>query len=63
MTVPADKIPLTDEFVCSGVPTSTGWTSPGSSLNYNGNMSKTMLVGYMTTNYYEGAILKGNIVD
>ena len=68
MTVPADKIPLTDEFICNGVPTTTtGWAAPtGSNLRSypttgTNRINRTVLVGYMTTDYYEGAILKHDL--
>ena len=63
MTVPVGEMPLTSEFICHGVPTSSTWVLPGSgsALHYNSNMHQTVLLGYMTTNWYEGAILKDNI--
>ena len=63
MTVPVNKTPLTDEFICHGVPSSTKWVLPGqsSSLNYNENINKTILLGFMTTDWYEGAILKDKL--
>ena len=65
MTVPAETVPLSNYFICNGVPTATTWTLPGgtSTLKYNSNMNKTILVSYMTSDWYEGAVLKGNIVD
>jgi large repetitive protein len=66
MTVPVSGtvIPRTDEFICNGVPTSATWTTPGgtSTLTYNTNLNQTVIVGYMTDQWYEGAILKGNIL-
>jgi hypothetical protein len=64
MTVPvSDTVtPMTDEFVCNGVPTNATWTAPdGSTLTYNTNLNQTIVVGYMTDKWYEGAILKGDI--
>ena len=65
MTVPAGTIPLTDEYVCNGVPTSGDLAAPptNSTLRAYTGMNKTILVGYMTQNWYEGAVLKANIVD
>jgi hypothetical protein len=68
MTVPVSDgvIPNTDEFVCNGVPTKFGatWTAPtGSNLTYNSNLEQTIVLGYMTNRWYEGAILKGDIRD
>jgi hypothetical protein len=64
MTVPAQTVPLTDEFVSHGVPESSAvWTAnlpTGSSLKYTG-IDKSILVGYMTTDWYEGALLKKSI--
>jgi hypothetical protein len=62
MTVPAGATPDTDEFICNGVTTNTTWTVPtGSNLNYNTNLNRTIVVGYMTNSHYEGAILRGDI--
>ena len=70
MTVPAgknssgsDSIPKAEEFICHGVPQAAAWTIPGgaSTLKYNTAMNKTMLIAYMTTNWYEGAILKDDM--
>jgi len=63
MTVPVETVPLSDEFICHGVPTASNWLVPnnGSTLHYNKNVNKTMLVGYMTTDWYEGAILKDEV--
>jgi hypothetical protein len=65
MTVPARTIPITTELVSNGVPTSNGgWSNPNSTSTlqgYSGGMDRTILVGYMTENWYEGAILKHNI--
>jgi hypothetical protein len=62
MNVPVSGIPNIDDFVCSGVPTSATWTAPGGTLNYNSNLNQTIIVGYLTDQSYEGAILKGNIL-
>ena len=60
MTVPVETTPVADEFICNGVPTSVdNWTSPGGTLAASPN--KSILVGYMTNTWYEGAILKGNL--
>jgi hypothetical protein len=82
MTVPVGSTPVSDSFVCSGVPTAvTGWAVPNNtntslqgtggttsnlrsySNNYGGtigtkNLSNSVMLGYMTNNWYEGAILK-----
>jgi hypothetical protein len=67
MTIPVsgNVIPNTDEFVCNGVPTASTWTLPGgtSTLTYNTNLNQTIILGYMTNIWYEGAILKGDIRD
>jgi len=70
MTVPVSStvVPRTDEFICNGVPTATTWTPPGnppenqSTLTYNTNLHQSIIVGYMTDQWYEGAIIKGNII-
>ena len=60
MTVPAETTPVADEFICNGVPASTGnWVAPGSTLTASPN--KSILLGFMTNTWYEGAILKGTL--
>jgi hypothetical protein len=72
MTVPAQYVPLTDQYVSNGVPTATGgWVAPVNSTlrtpTANGQeggtniIDRTILVGYMTDRWYEGAVLKHNI--
>jgi len=65
MTVPvgSDVTPSVDEFVCNGVPTGTGdWVPPtGSTLRSYATLNKSILVGYMTDKWYEGAILKRDL--
>jgi len=62
MTVPAMNAPLSTYFVCNGVPETTGgWTAlTGTNAlpTYSGGVNKTILVGYMTSSRYEGAMLK-----
>ena len=63
MSVPAQTVPLKDYYICNGVPVSnTVWAGSlptGSTLNHS-SLSNSILVGYMTSNWYEGAILKVN---
>jgi hypothetical protein len=64
MTVPAGEIPNTQEYVSNGVPTAaTNWTAPnGSTLRTPGaGINNSILVGYMTDRWYEGAVLKHSI--
>jgi hypothetical protein len=76
MTVPAGANPKLDEFICNGVPTSntigtTGWEDPPQNTGANPPiyrlerdsqyLQNSIVVGYMTEYWYEGAILKGNI--
>ena len=65
MTVPTQTVPLAEQFICNGVPeSSTKWGGslpPGSDLVYTG-IDKSILVSYMTTDWYEGAALKYNII-
>ena len=61
MTVPADKIPVADEFVCNGVPLTGTFNQTGSWLSANRDITKSIVLGYMTQSYYEGAILKAEI--
>jgi len=60
MTVPAETVPALD-FVCNGVPTATSWTTP--SGTWPSNISKSILVGYFTSAYYEGAVLKDDMTQ
>ena len=62
MTVPAGAVPLADEFVTNGVPVSpsTAWAPTGGTLRGR-DISKSILVGYMTADWYEGAVLKHDI--
>jgi len=60
MTVPAEAVPALD-FVCNGVPTTTDWTSYRPNSTWPSNISKSILVGYFTSSYYEGAVLKDDM--
>ena len=67
MTVPvhADSVPVAEEtfrFISNGVP-SGAWVTPTASgaVNY-ANIHESILVGYMTNQWYEGAALKYNIL-
>jgi hypothetical protein len=62
MTVPAENIPLSSEFVCNGVPTSGTFVRPnGSTLRDYTAIGTSIFVSYMTNRWYEGAVLKANI--
>jgi hypothetical protein len=64
MTVPVQTLPLADEFICSGVPagTSTAWAPALAAGSLRGrDLSKSILVGYMTEKWYEGAVLKDTL--
>jgi hypothetical protein len=65
MTVPAMNAPLTTYFVCNGVPTTTtSWTNfTGTNAlpTFSGGVNKTILIGYMTSSRYEGAMLKKSL--
>jgi hypothetical protein len=63
MTVPVGTIPLAEEFICNGVPAATtGWAAPaGSTLRTYNNLNRSILLGYMTADWYEGAILKDSL--
>ena len=73
MTVPAREAPLTNEFITNGVPnpgTAQGsWADPNLSNGVAGvpaltrgsvDLRRSVVVGYMTRDYYEGAMLKGD---
>jgi hypothetical protein len=71
MTVPAGSIPNTQEFVSNGVPAGGSLTAPNFEVTdtnptlihrlRDSSIANTILVGYMTDRWYEGAILKYNI--
>jgi hypothetical protein len=64
MTVPVQTLPLADEFICSGVPTGTSiaWAPALAANSLRGrDLSKSILVGYMTEKWYEGAVLKDSL--
>jgi hypothetical protein len=73
MTVPVMNAPLTTYFVCNGVPTTNANWVPLTGTNalsgyYNGTntqanslINKSILVGYMTSPRYEGAMLKKSL--
>jgi len=63
MTVPAENVPTLGELITNGVPTS-GTLSGTSTSGLNGsNLARTILVGYLTSNNYEGAVLKDDILN
>ena len=66
MTLPTVNVPASGELISNGVPSVAGTTFATTNTTglagYNGNdFTKTMLVGYMTTHNYEGAILKKDL--
>jgi hypothetical protein len=64
MTVPVQTLPLADEFICHGVPagTSAAWAPALAANSLRGrDISKSILVGYMTEKWYEGAVLKDTL--
>jgi len=65
MTVPAGRVPLSDVYISNGVPAAnTNWNTnlpAGSDLTY-ADIHQSILVGYMTDNWYEGAALKYNTI-
>jgi len=75
MTVPAINTPVATEIICNGLPTVTGAQTTGArwvDVNTHGtggtpllrndvNLNQSIVIGYMTNAYYEGAILKGNM--
>jgi len=60
MTVPVNRVPNNDDFICNGVPTGGTWSVSAPTYN-GGNLTKTIVVGYMTSDAYEGAIIKSDI--
>ena len=63
MTVPVNRIPTISDYICNGVPGVATWNTEGTTLTYNANLNRTIVIGYMTSSVYEGAILKGDISD
>jgi hypothetical protein len=64
MTVPAINVPLTENFTSMGVPRTSGnWVNPTgtNALPTVSNIHKKMLLGYMTDDRYEGAVLKRDL--
>jgi hypothetical protein len=61
MTVPAQNVPVSNEMICNGVPTAiTNWQDTGLTRGTT-DLTKSIVVGYMTNQNYEGAILKDNM--
>jgi hypothetical protein len=76
MTVPVKEAPMLNEFVCNGVPNPDSamgnWTDPdfdggaaGVPALKRGNIDlrRSVVVGYLTDSYYEGAMLKGDVTQ
>ena len=71
MTVPVNNVPASGNIIANGVPTSGTLSGtaglqnaaalPG--VSAANDITRTMLVGYLTTHYFEGAILKYDIVS
>jgi len=62
MTVPTNAVPASNQIISSGVPSTGTITGTAGLEGYNGdNITRTMIVGYLTSNNYEGAILKYDI--
>ena len=60
MTVPAVNVPTSGELISNGVPAS-GTISGAATTGLNYNVTKSMFVGYLTSNNYEGAVLKKDL--
>jgi large repetitive protein len=68
MTVPVGTVPSPGEFICNGVPTgTTAWTTgnrpTGSTITIYSDLDKSILLSYLTTSWYEGAVLKDNMTS
>jgi len=73
MTVPANGVPVSGEFICNGVPNPTSavgsWIDPNLTGGYSTpaltrgsvDLRRSIVVGYMTGNYYEGAMLNADM--
>jgi len=62
MTVPTERVPVSGQLITSGTPT-TGTINVGANGNaaLNRDIQKSMIVGYLTSFNYEGAVLKHDI--
>ena len=72
MTIPTPRIPLVDHFITNGVPSAAiyggsprqGWHDPADVLagqpllRRNTELNNSIVVGFMTPQWYEGAILR-----
>ena len=66
MTVPAQNTPVSGEMICNGVPTGvTNWQNTELTIGTTPdvNLTKSIVVGYMTNSNYEGAILKDDMTS
>jgi len=62
MTVPPRNVPASGQLVTHGVPSTGTLANTVGLQGWNGNdITKTMIVAYMTSHDYEGAILKHDI--
>jgi hypothetical protein len=72
MTVPAINTPVSTEIICNGVPSGTQAVTRWQDVNTHGtggapltrkavDLTQSIVIGYMTNEYYEGAILKGDM--
>jgi len=62
MTVPARNVPASGQLIASGAPATGTLTGTVGLQGWNGNnITRTMIVTYMTSHNYEGAILKHGI--
>jgi len=60
MTVPTERVPVSGQLITSGAP-ATGTISGATNTALNRNIQRSMIVGYLTSFNYEGAILKHGI--
>jgi len=60
MTVPTNAVPASGQIIASGAP-STGTVSGTPTDSLNQDVTRSMIVGYLTNINYEGARLKHNI--
>ena len=59
MTVPTVNVPASGQIISSGVPASGSIS--GTAAAFQTNLTKTMIVGYLTNQNYEGAVLKKDL--
>jgi len=61
MTIPAENVPASGQYICHGVPTAATALVGTATAGFHTDISKTMIVTYPTDINYEGAMLRHKI--